>query len=80
MKRTIIVTFALALGLVPALARQCPKDMAKIDEAMKTAQLSAADKADVEKYRKEGDELHKAGKHPESEAILAKAKDILKIQ
>jgi hypothetical protein len=54
--------------------------MAKIDEALKTAQLSATEKADVEKFRKEGEELHKAGNHPDAEAALAKAKTILKVQ
>ncbi len=54
--------------------------MAKIDAAVKTAQLSAAQKTEVTKLRKEGEDLHKAGKHPESVATLAKAKAILKIQ
>jgi hypothetical protein len=54
--------------------------MAKIDAALKTANLSASDKAQVQKYRKEGEALHNAGKHPESEATLAKAKAILKVK
>lgn len=80
MKTPALVILALALGTTTAIARQCPQDMAKIDAAMKTASLSPADKAHVQKLRQEGDALHKAGKHPESEATLAKAKAILKVQ
>lgn len=80
MRFALLVTLALVIATGPAWARQCPRDMAKIDEALKTAQLSASEKSDVEKFRKEGEELHKAGNHAESEATLAKAKAILKIQ
>lgn len=80
MTRIIMLTFALLLGAGPALASQCPKDMAKIDAAMKTAKLSAADKATVEKYRKDGEAQHKAGNHKESVDTLAKAMAILKIK
>jgi len=80
MKIAVLVALALLFGTAAASARQCPQDMSKIDAAMKTAQLSPADKAQVQQLRKEGEELHKAGKHPESEATLAKAKAILKIQ
>lgn len=80
MKIAALVVLALAFGTATAFARQCPQDMAKIDAALKTAQLSPADKAQVQQYRKEGEALHTAGKHPESEATLAKAKAILKVQ
>jgi hypothetical protein len=80
MKVLFLVALVLAFGAASAFARQCPQDMAKIDTALKTAQLSPADKTQVEQYRKEGEELHNAGKHPESEAVLAKAKSILKVQ
>ena len=63
-----------------AFASRCPMEMTKIDAALKTAQLSADQKAEVEKLRKEGEELHNAGNHPASEAALDKAKDILKIK
>jgi len=58
----------------------CPKDMKAIDDAMaKNPQISAAEMADVKKYRAEGEALHKAGKHQESVDTLAKAMKILKI-
>jgi hypothetical protein len=81
MRIIALVVLALALGFsTAASARQCPQDMAKIDAALKTAQLSPSDKAEVEKLRKEGEQQHNAGNHPASEATLAKAKAILKIQ
>jgi hypothetical protein len=63
----------------PAFARHCPQDMAAIDKAMQTAQLSASDRQKVLDLRKQGEELHKAGNHPESEKVLDQAKKILKI-
>jgi hypothetical protein len=51
--------------------------MAKVDEALKTAQLSDADKAKVMELRAAGEEYHNAGKHPESEAALAEALKLL---
>jgi len=54
--------------------------MKAIDDAMaKNPQISAAEMADVKKYRAEGEALHKAGKHQESVDTLAKAMKILKI-
>jgi hypothetical protein len=81
MRIAALVALALALGVpTAASARQCPQDMAKIDAALKTAQLSPSDKTEVEQLRKQGEEQHNAGNHPASEATLAKAKTILKIQ
>jgi hypothetical protein len=64
----------LAFASSTALARHCPQDMAKIDAALaKSPKLTAAQLAEVKKQRAEGETLHKAGKHPESEAVLARA-------
>ena len=46
----------------------------------KNPQLTAAQLADVKKYRAEGEALHKAGKHQQSVETLGKAKEILGIQ
>jgi hypothetical protein len=82
MLRTIgiaaLLTFAPAF-VGPAFAHQCPQDMAAIDKAMQTAQLSASDKQKVMDLRKQGEELHKAGNHSESEKVLDQAKKMLKI-
>ena len=79
--RAFALLAALSLFSATALARHCPADMKKIDEALaKKPTLTDAQMADVKKWRAEGEELHKAGKHPESEATLAKAMEVLKIK
>ena len=65
----------------PAFANSCPKDMAAIDEALaKNPQLSEADMAEVKRLRAEGEELHNAGKHAESEEALHEAAELLGIE
>ena len=82
MLRTIGLAALLTLtpGFVgSAFANHCPQDMAAIDKAMQTARLSPSDKQRVMDLRKQGEELHKAGNHPESERLLDQAKKMLKI-
>jgi hypothetical protein len=81
MKRT---TLGLAAAMIfasgAAFAMHCPKDMKAIDAALaKNPKLSAAQMAEVKKYRAEGEALHKAGKHQQSVDTLGKAKQILGI-
>jgi hypothetical protein len=79
MKR-IALAAAMAFAASTAFAFHCPKDMKAIDEALaKNPKLSEAQMKDVKKYRAEGEALHKAGKHAESVAELAKAQKILGI-
>ena len=79
--RSMIIAASLALASGAALAFHCPADMKKIDAAMaKNPKLSAAQTADVKKYRAEGEALHKAGNHQESVDTLAKAMKILDIK
>jgi len=79
--RNMMIAASLALASGAALAFHCPADMKKIDAAMaKNPKLSAAQTADVKKYRAEGEALHKAGKHQESVDTLAKAMKILDIK
>ena len=80
MLRIVVTALALSFGAGSAFAFHCPADMAKIDAAMKTAQLSPADQAQVQAYRKDGEALHKEGKHQQSVDTLAKAMAILKIK
>jgi len=72
----LITTLALA---TPAVAGQCPMDMAKIDTAMQEASLSESEMATVTELRALGEEQHEAGDHAASVATLAEAKDILGI-
>ena len=80
MRKSLIIV-ALAFGFAtPAFAFHCPKDMAAIDAALPTAQLSAADKTKVMELRKTGEGQHKAGDHAASVKTLGEAKKILGIQ
>ncbi|MEC9369256.1 MAG: hypothetical protein VX871_11265 [Pseudomonadota bacterium] len=80
MRKTLIIA-ALAVGMAtPAFAFHCPKDMSAIDEAMKTATLSDADKAKVTELRAKGEEQHKAGDHAASVKTLGEAKEMLGIK
>jgi len=78
MKRSFALLAGLLFAAGSALAMHCPKDMKEIDDALaKNPKLTQAQVADVKKYRAEGEELHKAGKHKESVESLDKAKNIL---
>ena len=78
MKKILVLAAALTFA-TPALANQCPGDMAEIDAALQTTSLSAAQMDEVKALRATGEEQHKAGSHAESVETLAKAKAILGI-
>ena len=81
MKLRIFLAVATMLFTTAAFADNCPNDMKKVDEAMaKNPKLTEAQMADVKKYRAEGETMHKAGKHAESAAALAKAMAALNIK
>jgi hypothetical protein len=80
MTRAFVVAFAFLLGTASAFASRCPQEMAKIDAALPTAQVSDAEKARARQLRSQGEEHHRAGRHRESEQALDQAKAILKIQ
>ena len=75
--------FAVALVIAfasPASAKQCPKDMAAIDAAMASANLSKKDMVKVKDLRANGEKLHKRGSHAESVKALGEAKILLGIK
>ena len=81
MKIRLLLAAAALAWSAGALANHCPLDMQAIDDALaKKPQLSAAQMADVKKYRAEGEALHKAGKHQQAVEELGKAMKILGIQ
>ncbi len=82
MIRTGFIVAALVLALAgTAGASSCPKHMKAIDDALATnPKITAAQMTEVKKLRAEGETLHKAGKHAESEAALGKAEMILGIK
>lgn len=76
--KALIPAAVLAFALTgPAFAFQCPTDIAKIDAALESADLSEAEKAQVTELRDEGERLHQAGDHQQSVDTLAQAKEIL---
>jgi hypothetical protein len=78
---TLSFAAAMIFASAAAFASHCPLEMKSIDEALaKKPKLSAAQMADVKKYRAEGEAQHKAGKHAESVATLAKAQKILGVK
>jgi hypothetical protein len=77
LKQTLLA-LTLLFATSVAFAFQCPGDMMKIDEALaQNPEITAEQRADVERYRAEGEELHNAGRHQESVDTLAKALEIL---
>lgn len=76
--KKLFSTVAIALLLAgPALATQCPMLMGQIDEALKTATIDEATKAQVMTLYEEGKAAHEAGDHPTSEAKLNEAMALL---
>ncbi len=82
MNRTVAIAAAFVGVLLagPAFANSCPKHMGEIDAALSKASLSPAQMAEVKQLRSQGEEHHKAGRHAESMAALAKAKGMLNIK
>ena len=74
--KALLAAAALAFTLAgPAFAFQCPADMAKIDAALQTAQLTDEQKARVMELRTQGEQQHQAGQHQQSMETLGEAKE-----
>ena len=80
MKKIAIAVVALALASGPAFASSCPSHMKKIDDALGSAKITAAQMTEVKNLRAEGETHHKAAKHAEAMASLAKAEGILGVK
>ncbi len=76
-RTTLLAAVALTALSAPALARECPTHVRKIDAALATASLGQEQKAEVQRLRDEGQRLHGEGKHEESMETLAKAEKML---
>ncbi len=79
-KRAPLIAIALLVTTAAFAQHKHPADVRKIDAALSTAQLTSAQRAQVVKYRNEGENLHYAGNHAAAEVVLEKAKGILKIR
>lgn len=74
----LVLSAVLFAASGAALAASCPMQMKVIDDKLAAnPTLSAEDTAKVKKLRAEGESLHKAGKHAESEKALGEAKKLL---
>ncbi|WP_181297210.1 hypothetical protein [Pseudomonas sp. Q2-TVG4-2] len=79
--RRIVLSIAAAFISMPLWAMQCPMDMAKIDEQLKTNPPSdPAILTRVKELRAEGEKLHNAGDHEQSVEVLGEAQELLGIE
>jgi hypothetical protein len=78
-RKTLITAATLTLLAGPAYAFQCPSDMADVDAALTSADLSDADRAEVTRLRAEGEQKHGAGDHAGAVDALEQAKELLGI-
>ncbi|MFD1156905.1 hypothetical protein [Roseovarius aestuarii] len=79
--KLLSLTLAFLLAAAPAMAAQCPADMAAIDAALAAGtSLSDAEVAEVKALRDEGESLHESGDHAASVEILARAKGMLGLE
>jgi len=82
-KRGLLVFSAVvAVFSSNALADSCPAYMKRIDAAMGgdlDPPLNAAQIAEVKQLRKQAEELHNAGKHEESMALLKQVRKTMGI-
>ena len=63
MKRLLLTAATLIVLTAGVHAGQCPGLIQKVDEALKTTELSEADKAKVMELRNKGEAQHEAGQH-----------------
>jgi hypothetical protein len=76
MKKLMVMIVGMFLISSTAFAKMCPKLWAQFDTDVKTTKASAADVTKAKALRAEGEKLHKAGTHDQSEKAL---KDALKL-
>ena len=77
MKKTLAASMILFSLSGAAIAGQCPSLWAKAEEALKTAALDDAGKAQVTELVAKGKTEHEAGDHAASEATLMEALKLL---
>lgn len=73
----LVSTLLVGLTIAPAQAFHCPLDVKAIDNGLAHASLSAETKAEVQKLRDEGEQLHKSGAHKEAVDKLSEAMRLL---
>ncbi len=79
--RIFAVATAVVLFSAPAFALRCPSDIARIDKVLAAGpDLSIDEYTEAMDLRFKGEAQHKADRHDEAVATLAKALDILKAE
>ncbi len=82
-RRTLLAAvaaiFATGFLSVPALAAHCPKDVRKIDAALKMSKLDKKPMKKLKKLRDQGEEQHKNGQHEDALKSLHEAMNKLGI-
>ncbi|MDY3199215.1 MAG: hypothetical protein RBT58_12715 [Pseudomonadaceae bacterium] len=77
MFRLSLLVFAMLFAST-ALAMHCPPDMARIDAILESDPPADEEVlARVQELRAEGEDLHEAGRHAESVAVLGEALELL---
>ncbi|MFT3987022.1 hypothetical protein [Aestuariivirga sp.] len=81
MKAAFAALFIFVAGICPALADDCAKDIAKIDQAMaKPDAVKPEDRAQLEDMRNQAVQLCGAGNTQEGLDVTGEAKAMLNIQ
>lgn len=73
MKRLALIAATAALLATPAYAGHCPKDAKALDNGLAVLKVSDDVKKQVTELKTKAMDLHAAGKHEESEDMLAEA-------
>jgi hypothetical protein len=80
MIRTILAAAVFAVLSLPASAGQCQDDVAKIDEALKSSDLTPEQRTQAEDMRNQAVQLCGAGNEQEGLDVTAEAKALLNIE
>ncbi len=80
MNRLLVLLALASLLAAPALAGQCQDDIAKIDKALATMELSPDERAQLDDMRNQAVQLCGAGNEQEGIDVTTEAKAMLNIQ
>ena len=80
MNRLLALLALASLWASPALAGQCQDDIAKIDKALATMELSPDERAQLDDMRNQAVQLCGAGNEQEGIDVTTEAKAMLNIQ
>lgn len=76
--RRLALMLALILFNGSVWAMHCPQEMARIDSLLQSDPPDDPEvRAEVERLRNEGEQLHKSGNHEESVKVLEEALNLL---